>query len=158
MTTPDPGVPTADDGRAIIDANAYMTLATADGSGRPWASPVWFSHRSYSHLVWVSRPGARHSRNIAQRPEVGIVVFDSTVPIGDGRGVYMDAIAAAVDEHEVPEWLEVFSDRLVAQGATQWREHQVTSDAQFRLYVATVTLAYVLDDCDQRVAVDLAPS
>jgi Pyridoxamine 5'-phosphate oxidase len=26
--------------REIIDANRYMTLATADGDGRPWAAPV----------------------------------------------------------------------------------------------------------------------
>ena len=27
--------------REIIDANLYMTLATADSEGRPWASPVY---------------------------------------------------------------------------------------------------------------------
>ena len=26
--------------RGIIDANRYMTLATADAEGEPWASPV----------------------------------------------------------------------------------------------------------------------
>jgi hypothetical protein len=30
----------ADLGRGIIDASRYMTLATADGDGRPWAAPV----------------------------------------------------------------------------------------------------------------------
>ena len=37
--------------RAIIDANSYMVLGTADASGLPWASPVWFAtvdHRSSS--------------------------------------------------------------------------------------------------------------
>lgn len=29
--------------RAIVDSNAYMTLATADETGRPWASPVWYA-------------------------------------------------------------------------------------------------------------------
>ena len=29
--------------RRIIDANSYMTLATADADGRPWATPVWFA-------------------------------------------------------------------------------------------------------------------
>jgi nitroimidazol reductase NimA-like FMN-containing flavoprotein (pyridoxamine 5'-phosphate oxidase superfamily) len=27
----------------IIDANRYLTLATADGDGRPWAAPVWYA-------------------------------------------------------------------------------------------------------------------
>ena len=29
--------------RAIVDANRYTTIATADEDGRPWASPVWFA-------------------------------------------------------------------------------------------------------------------
>ena len=29
--------------QAIIDANPYMTLATADEHGSPWVSPVWFA-------------------------------------------------------------------------------------------------------------------
>jgi hypothetical protein len=30
--------------RAIVDANPYLVLATADGTGRPWSSPVYFAH------------------------------------------------------------------------------------------------------------------
>jgi GNAT superfamily N-acetyltransferase len=36
--------------RGLIDANAYMTLATADADGRPWASPVWFAHHDYTRF------------------------------------------------------------------------------------------------------------
>jgi len=28
----------------MIDANLYLVLATADGTGRPWRSPVYFAH------------------------------------------------------------------------------------------------------------------
>jgi hypothetical protein len=41
--------------REIIDANRYMTLATADGEGRPWAAPVWYAHRGYTDFLWVSK-------------------------------------------------------------------------------------------------------
>ena len=47
--------------RAIIDANRYMTLATADAAGRPWPTPVYFAPVAYRELIWVSRPEARHS-------------------------------------------------------------------------------------------------
>ena len=47
--------------REIVDANRYMTLATADGDGRPWAAPVWYAHQGYTHLFWVSRPEARQA-------------------------------------------------------------------------------------------------
>ena len=51
--------------RAIIDEIAFMTLATVDAQGAPWASPVWFAHADYSEFLWVSRPETRHSQNIA---------------------------------------------------------------------------------------------
>lgn len=75
--------------RSIIDANLYMTLATADEGGRPWASPVCFAHEGYSEFLWVSSPQATHSRNIAARSELAIVIFDSGQPVGTGHGVYM---------------------------------------------------------------------
>lgn len=155
MTTTDADPPTALDARTIVDANAYMTLATADGAGVPWASPVWFAHRVFREFVWVSRPGARHSRNISVRRDVGIVVFDSTVAVGEGRAVYLEAVASEVHDDRAEAWLTVFSDRSIAQGAAQWGIDRVTGDSPFRLYVATVSASYVLDDHDQRVAVDL---
>lgn len=46
---------------AIVEANAFMTLATADADGLPWATPVWFAHVDCAEFLWVSRPEARHS-------------------------------------------------------------------------------------------------
>ena len=63
--------------KTIIDANRYMAIGTADESGQPWVTPVWFAHEGYREFVWVSKPGAQHSRNIAARPQVAIVIFDS---------------------------------------------------------------------------------
>ena len=79
--------------REIIDANRYMTLATADDDGCPWAAPVWYVHLDYTDFFWVSRPDARHSRNLASRPELAIVIFDSTVPEGEAQAVYVEALA-----------------------------------------------------------------
>src|SRR4029450_11802556 len=103
--------------REIIDANQYMTLATADGDGRPWATPVWFAHQGYADLFWVSRPAARHSRNLAVRPEVGIVIFGSTVPAGSGQAVYVEALAGELEEAGREQGIVIFSRRSEAQGA-----------------------------------------
>ena len=53
--------------REIIDANRYMTLATADGDGRPWAAPGRYAHQGYTAFLWVSQPETRHSRNLGFR-------------------------------------------------------------------------------------------
>jgi hypothetical protein len=86
-------------GREIVESNAYMTLGTADADGLPWTVPVYFAFTSFSELVWVSRPEARHSRNIAVRPEVGIAIFDSRQPLGTGKGFYMAARAQELTGH-----------------------------------------------------------
>ena len=60
----------AAEGRAIIDANLYMVLGTADRAGRPWATPVYYAHADYREFLWVSKPEARHSRNLEAREAV----------------------------------------------------------------------------------------
>lgn len=122
--------------RDLIDANAYLTLATADRDGRPWASPVWFAHDGYSTFYWVSAPDARHSRNIAERPRVGIVIFDSTVPVGSGQAVYVDAEAGQVGGGELGPAIAVLSRRSQAHGARAWAAADVVAPAPLRLYRA----------------------
>jgi len=136
--------------RAIIDANAYMTLATADAGGTPWASPVWFAPTPDGALVWISKPGARHSLNVAQRPQVGIVIFDSTQPPGTGSGVYAEATVEEVPEQEISAMTLVFSERSVAQGFEPLR----LTD-RHRLYRATPHQLYLLNEHDERVPVDI---
>jgi nitroimidazol reductase NimA-like FMN-containing flavoprotein (pyridoxamine 5'-phosphate oxidase superfamily) len=76
----------SDVARAIIDASLYMVIATADETGSPWVSPVYYANAGYGELFWVSSPEATHSRNIARRSDVGIVVFDTGAAIGTGQG------------------------------------------------------------------------
>ena len=141
--------------REIIDANRYMTLATADGDGRPWASPVWYAHQGYTDLYWVSRPQARHSRNLAVRPEVGIVIFDSTVPEGEGQAVYVEALAGELDGADRDEGIAVVSRRSEALGAARWGVADVSGPAPLRLYRARASAHFVLDAHDQRLTVRL---
>ena len=54
--------------RGLLASNSYMTLGTADERGSPWVSPVWFAAPSPAELLWVSHPGALHSRNLAVPP------------------------------------------------------------------------------------------
>ena len=79
--------------KAIIDANLYMVLGTADERGRPWVSPVYYAHVDYREFVWMSRPETLHSRNLVARPQISLVIFDSSTPIGTGQGVYAAAAA-----------------------------------------------------------------
>ncbi|MCO1654129.1 pyridoxamine 5'-phosphate oxidase family protein [Pseudonocardia humida] len=143
----------AAEARRVVAANTYMTLATADGDGRPWATPVWFADRDCAEFVWVSRPGARHSRNIAGRPAVGIAVFDSTVAVGGAAAVYAEAEAEEVGPDERAAALAVYNERAREQGIGSWDEQRVVGASQFRLYRARASRVYVLDEHDGRVEV-----
>ena len=138
---------------AIVEANAFMTLATADGDGNPWATPVWFAHVDCSEFVWVSRPEARHSRNIAARPAVAIVIFDSTVQPGEGQGAYVEATAGEVPAAERASALASYARRSVASGLRVWSEADVTAPSQYRLYRAVAERRFLLDGTDRRVQV-----
>ena len=141
--------------RAIIDENRYMTLGTADSTGRPWVSPVWYAPEAYREFFWVSYPDARHSRNVAARPEIAIVIFDSRVPVGSGQGVYMTAVGEEVPDAGLERGMGIFSRRSQLQGARAWTQADVQPPAALRLYCATVSEHFVLDTGDRRISVSL---
>ncbi len=125
----------------IVDAGRYMVLATADADGVPWASPVWYAHDGYRSFLWVSRPDTRHSLNLAVRPRLSIVIFDSTAPVGTGEGVYMEAVGEQLDGPE--EAIAIFSRRSVAHGAGEWTAADVSAPAELRLYRASATERWI---------------
>jgi nitroimidazol reductase NimA-like FMN-containing flavoprotein (pyridoxamine 5'-phosphate oxidase superfamily) len=141
--------------KAIVEANRYLTLATADSAGRPWASPVWYATDDCREFFWASSPAAQHSRNIAARPEVAVVVFDSQVRPGSAAALYVSATAAELAGDELDRALEVYSRRSQAQGLPEWTRDEVQAPARHRLYRASALEHFLLTHRDERVAVRL---
>jgi pyridoxine/pyridoxamine 5'-phosphate oxidase len=140
---------------AIVDANQYMTLATADEDGNAWASPVWYATVDYREFLWVSSPEARHSRNLSVRPELAIVIFDSRQPPGSGQGVYISATAEQVAESDLDRGVAIFSEASQANSAAAWSRSDIQPPARHRLYHATAVQHFVLSSTDVRHPVDL---
>jgi hypothetical protein len=123
--------------RRVIDANHYMTLGTQDPDGRPRLSPVFYTAARYTDFYWLSSPDAHHSRNVADRPEIEIVIFDSTARVGDGEAVYLAATARAIRDDELEAVCpEAF--RTTA-GARRFEPDELRGGASLRLYVARAT-------------------
>ena len=152
MSDGDPGAAA----RAVIDSNSYMTLGTADESGLPWVTPVWFAHSGYREFLWVSSPEARHSRNLEARPEVSIVIFDSQVSPGDAEAVYVSGKAAELSGEELESGVEVFSRKSEAAGLPAYSRADIQEPARLRLYRAAATEHFALGEGSRRVRV--APS
>jgi hypothetical protein len=131
--------------RAIIDSNMYMVIGTADETGQPWVSPVYYASAGYTEFYWVSAPRVRHSQNIATRPQISIVIFDSQAPVGAGQGVYMSAIAEQLTGIDLDRGIEIFSRSSIAHGAPEWKREDVQGSSLYRLYRAIASEHWVRD-------------
>ena len=134
--------------RSIIDSNMYMVLGTANESGQPWVSPVYFGHMEYKEFYWISSLEVRHSRNIAVRPQVSIVIFDSQVPVGKGQALYMSAVAEELTGPDVDRGLDIYNGRFsnpAEHGVRAVTSEDVRAPALYRLYRATASDHWVLD-------------
>jgi nitroimidazol reductase NimA-like FMN-containing flavoprotein (pyridoxamine 5'-phosphate oxidase superfamily) len=132
----------ADHARALLRANLYLTLGTVGADGRPWTAPVYFAPVGDREFVWVSRTDARHSQHLAERPDVSMVVFDSTVRPYHGRAVYGLGRARQVPEDAL--------DRALADyprpdsGASSVTRDDVTGPSPYRFYRAVAEELWVL--------------
>ena len=125
--------------RNVLATNRYLVLGTVDPSGLPRVSPVWFSMAG-REVFWLSSPEAHHSRNVEARPDVSIVVFDSTVEVGKGQAVYLTATATEVPEDELEEACATAFEGV--DEALSFTPSRLRAEP-FRLYRARVTQAEV---------------
>jgi Pyridoxamine 5'-phosphate oxidase len=128
--------------RQLVDATAHMTLATADASGKPWSSPVFFAHDDAFRLFWVSSSGAVHSANIRVRPQVAITVLGEP-PDYFGDGVYFEAIATELhDLAEVEHAIQVRRTRHQESRFAVNSPADVLGDSAWRIYRADPLAIY----------------
>lgn len=132
----------ADLARSIVDANLYLTLGTAGRDGRPWVSPVYFATADCVDFYWVSDPGARHSRNLAERSQMSMVIFDSRVPSYTGRAVYLVGEAVELSGDDVGRGLAIYPGPPERDAGSLARD-EVVPPAPFRLYRGRVSEHFV---------------
>jgi len=126
----------------LLESQRYLVLATADPTGSPWATPVFFVPDGTDRLLWVSSPDSRHSRNLSLRSEVAITVFDSHAEIGKAEALYLEATAGLVDDLAQPAALERLNAGLPPHQQLDIKE--VGPTGLLRLYHALVRQHHVL--------------
>jgi hypothetical protein len=91
---------------------ANASLATVSSDGRPWNSPLFVAFGAALRFYWSSHTDAVHSRNIAARGDICLVVFDSTQPDESGAAVYVRATARELlDTSSIQAGLECLAKR-----------------------------------------------
>ncbi|MDE1871671.1 MAG: pyridoxamine 5'-phosphate oxidase family protein [Candidatus Micrarchaeota archaeon] len=83
--------------RAVLERIPYITIATSNKKSVPWNTPVFCAYDKDYNFYWISSRECVHSVNIEANPNVALVVYDSTVPDGEGIGVYIKARARILE-------------------------------------------------------------
>lgn len=116
----------------ILHNIRYATIATASKDGKPWNSPVAHEYDNQGNIYWFSDKQNQHSQNVRENENVFIVIYDSTVPEGDGEGVYIEAKAVELTNPE-----EILSVRKIKKGEDyEGKPNDFLGDAVRRVYKA----------------------
>lgn len=133
-----------DDAATIIRRIKYITIATAAPDGQPWNTPVYSAFDSDYNFFWASDREGQHSRNIRENPRIFLAIYDSTVPEGTGRGVYIQATAQELTEPDaIRHALECLDGRV---GKPAHTVDAFLNDMPRRVYQATPQRAWINGD------------
>jgi uncharacterized protein YhbP (UPF0306 family) len=146
----------------IIQNCQYMTIASSDSDGKPWASPVAYVYDKDFNFYWVSVPDCQHQRNIKVNPNVVISIFDSHQLWGEGEGVQLEAEVEQVGITKMPAVAELYFTRDYPYGNALGAFGQGLKDLLkgkiYHFYKATPTKVWVPDPdavVDARIEVSL---
>ena len=121
--------------KEIIEKVPYASVATVSAEGEPWCAPVFVAYDGQYNFYWGTAINSQKAKNIKHNQNVFLVIYDSTVPAGEGKGVYIKAIAEELnDPLEVELAHKLLWDRHVVP---YWKLDQVQGDKPIRLYKAT---------------------
>ena len=156
----------------ILFESSFMTLATADVEGRPWASPVEFVCDEDLRFYWLSMVDARHSVNVRENPWVSFSIYDSTQAPGAnaivqglyGEGPVEELLPSALEtiQPAISRWIS-WRDAARATPRAQSDHRLDEIGSPWRFYRVNPTNLYALDPVvlaegrlvESRVPIDL---
>jgi uncharacterized protein YhbP (UPF0306 family) len=83
----------------LLEASTLCAIATVGPRGSAYVNTAYFAWALDLRIVWLSAPGARHSRNLRTNPSVAVAVYDSAQSWGEpDRGIQLFGEARAGSE------------------------------------------------------------
>ncbi len=146
----------------IISSIPYATIATVDGAGNPWNTPVFCAVDQDNSIYWSSHPESVHSKNIESNHRAFIVIYNSRAEEGEGVGLYLRVMVEMIEDKTlIQSALDVLGTR---RGKPFLDIGKFLSDGPQRIYKAVPIEGWINDaDKDQegdfikdyRIPVDL---
>jgi uncharacterized protein YhbP (UPF0306 family) len=107
----------------ILRTERFLTLATVNRSGFPWASPLLYGYDAELTLYWSSAIASRHSVNLDEtQGRCAVTMFDSHASPGKIAGLFLTGVAGLVSENQVAQAMEHLFDRM------DQRPHRTAAD------------------------------
>jgi uncharacterized protein YhbP (UPF0306 family) len=145
----------------IISDIMYLTIASMCDDGTPWISPVYFNFDSDCNFYWISYKDAIHSKNVARTKKASISIYDSTLPVWEGDGVYAQCDVMELENHDdIKNAISVYyGGRHIEHGMDRKNVSDYVNDKPWRIYkaipfdITTLSEGYELDGyhVDQRI-------
>jgi len=88
----------------LLEASTLCAIATVGPRSSAHVNTAYFAWAPDLRIVWLSEPGARHSRNLRTNPSVAVAVYDSSQSWGKpdrGIQVFGDARPGSEDAAEI---------------------------------------------------------
>jgi uncharacterized protein YhbP (UPF0306 family) len=111
--------------RSLLDASTLCAIATVGADTRAYANTAYFAWSPELDLVWMSEPGATHSRKIRANGSVAIAVYDSTQTWGEpDRGIQLFGSARDLEGAVADEAEALYSKRFAGYDRGDFRAYR----------------------------------
>ncbi|MEM3838959.1 MAG: pyridoxamine 5'-phosphate oxidase family protein [Candidatus Micrarchaeaceae archaeon] len=146
--------------KKIIVNSTYMVVGTSTKDGIPWVAPVLFVHDKDYNIYFLSAVDARHSKNLAENPNVSISIFDSNQKIGSFDGIQAEGEASLVEKGEIKKAITLYCKKVFPNSDMEPTKRYVPEDylgaSEFRFFKIKLTEIYLAGSEDRRVKVELS--
>lgn len=106
--------------RELLDASTLCAIATVSPGGRPHVNTVYFAWSPRLDLIWLSEPGARHSRNVRARRAAAVAIYDSHQTWGrPDRGIQLFGTAEELASRAAADAERAYAERFPEYGETE---------------------------------------
>lgn len=147
----------------IIASERYMTLATADPSGNPWAATLFYAYDTMYNFCFLSAKDSLHAQHLNINHKAAVSIFDSHIPPEAADGVQIECSARQAKLSELPHIISIYYHRRFPDNRERAAHSHIPTDfagiTQRRFFLLTPLKIFTLDPdsraVDRRLQVDI---
>jgi uncharacterized protein YhbP (UPF0306 family) len=99
--------------RRLLDSSTLCAISTVAPRGRAHVNTAYFAFSPEFEVIWMSEPGAQHSRNLGANPSAAIAVYDSTQQWGrPDRGIQLFGAAREITSRAARDAERLYASRF----------------------------------------------